>query len=487
MGEERLCVTDRVVTPEERAAVAERLQSLGGKWVDTPDYGKRNLGESLQYLEDVYKTLTETTNANPTDLFNAYEASRNFYYLGFKRSQSTGTNILGRDIKGAFVVPMRSSRFDDENGLKNSNASEITPFAPILDRRLGVGSKERMRAVYGLPPMVLDTYFKDPEHSRVLVVAPIFGDMKRDMWPDRNDMTQARRLHEAVQNATHETVKFVYHQLGGRAFGLGAILPHPTITNYGNNLRGIKGMEDIVTTTGHAGTVHMIVETIGKVREETSIDTNGTIGVIGGAGSIGWSSTATILAVMKDHKVISYDRNEEKLLDQVYGYNQSDRIELASDVLEVLESANVIVSAVTTPIDLDKLEKERNVKIDLSGKVIIDDSQPGCFSKDQVDARGGHLIWVIGEDASQTKFMSRDGANTGGKPYNYGDTSGVLGEYDDFPCGQELATLEYFGAFDRAIRGPVTPESALAMSGLMRAAGVRPAQFQSYGQAVHIA
>lgn len=148
---------------------------------------------------------------------------------------------------------------------------------------------------------------------------------------------------------------------------------------------------------------------------------------------------------------------------------------------EVLRASNIIVTAVTGSIDLDHAEYD---DIDLTGRVIIDDSQPGCFDRRQIEKRGGKLLWVVGEDGSDSHFITRDGLYTDGTPYNYGDTSGLHGLHAEFACGQEAAVIARFGAYDRAIAGPVTPEGTQRISALFSDAGVRVAPFQAYGQPV---
>jgi len=163
--------------------------------------------------------------------------------------------------------------------------------------------------MYGLPPTVLDTYTRgslDEENSaRVLV--PMYSDMLMDLWPDRSDAQQAVTMAAAAAFVLKETAQFAHHRLGAKVLGLGAVLPHPTITNFGQRSREFDGMADLVTTTGHGGTVCMIVETVKKVMYETRTESLGKIGVIGGAGSIGMSATVALLHAFDDHIIHSHD------------------------------------------------------------------------------------------------------------------------------------------------------------------------------------
>src|SRR5262249_40257019 len=156
---------------------------------------------------------------------------------------------------------------------------------------------KRLRGIYGLPPAVLDTYTKSDQDNETgaLVLVPMYSDMLKDIWPDRADLAAAARMSEVAATVLSASAAFAHLRLGARVLGLGAILPHPTITNFGRKLHAVDGMQDLVTTTGHGGTVYMIVNTVRKILSETSIQSRGRIGVIGGAGSIGWSTTVAAL------------------------------------------------------------------------------------------------------------------------------------------------------------------------------------------------
>ena len=82
--------------------------------------------------------------------------------------------------------------------------------------------------------------------------------------------------------------------------------------------------------------------------------------------------------------------------------------------------------------------------------------------------------------------VTRDGYHTNGIPYNYGDKSGLYGEASEFGCGQEAAVIAQSREFEKAITGPVAPENVHVIGELFRAAGVRVAPFQAFGQPVEI-
>ena len=465
-------------TPEEREAVTNHLKSEGGNWVTgSPDYTSFIRRVLSSKLKQVYNAVLSETNAPVGEVDSAYEKSQFFVDSTFDFYE--GKKDLGRRIGRAFVVPMRSNREDEHY------SSESTPFYPLLDpQRFGVTSDIRMRTMYGLPPAILDTYLKseDDKEAGALVLCPMYSDMISDIRPDRDNFSQKIRLLEVGGFVLEKTSRFAHLQLGADVVGLGATLPK--VTNFGHALRGIDGMENLVTTTGHGGTVYMIVETAKKIMKETSVESGGKIGVIGGAGSIGWSSTVAAIEMIKGHKILSYDLNRERLYGMIGNNKKANKVSVADSVSEVLKDTNIIITAVTGRIDLDDDEYDG---LDLNGKVIIDDSQPGCFDAEQVRAKGGELVWVVGEDASDNKFITRDGYYTDGAPYNYGNQSGLFGNYSEFACGQEAAVIRQSEEFHNAISGPVTPDNVRIVGAMFRAARIQVAPFQAFGQPVSIA
>jgi hypothetical protein len=281
------------------------------------------------------------------------------------------------------------------------------------------------------------------------------------------------------------SVEFSHRKLGASVIGLGALLPQ--ITKFGSLLTNIEGADERTTTTGHGGTVHLIAETVKKVLEQPSIAErfNGKIGVIGGAGSIGWSSITAVRHTIPDMEIYTFDTRTDKLAERLSDELAKD-IVLGNGVIDVLEKTDVIISAITSVIDIDEEEERVGRRIDLHGKVIIDDSQPGCFHRQQIEDRGGTLVWVVGKDTSANGFMTRDGRYTDGVGYNYGDKSGLYGLESEFGCGIEAAVIAQSGQHDRAIHAPVTPDDVKKIGELFESAGATVADFQSFGQPVEI-
>ncbi len=466
----------------ERDLVCQRLEREADIWRRTPtaaDYMTFNHGTMISKLEQVYKAVKSETNADVNEIEAAYQQSGNFVDRAFQYYEARPGDGLGQKIDRAFVVPMRSDRYNEDY------SSESTPFYPLLDPyKFGVDSNIRMRTMYGLPPTILDTYLRSdqPHESGALVLSTMYADMIPDLRPNRNSPEQTMQLLKVAQFVLKETVEFSHKRLGANVIGLGAILPK--LTDFGNSLRAIDGMDKLVTTTGHGGTVHMIAETVDKITRETSVDHHGKIGIIGGAGSIGYSSLDVLRDRLHTVDIYTFDKNEQLLQTKLAARDDAAHLHQMKDAIAVLQTTDIIVSAITGRINLDQVDPHQ--AIDLSGKVIIDDSQPGCFDQEQVTQRGGRLVWVVGEDGSQSDFIVRDGIFSGGSPYNYGDKSGLYGERSEFACGQEAAVIAKYQAYDKAIRGPVDPDSVRAIGKLCLQAQVRPAAFQAFGQPVQI-
>jgi predicted amino acid dehydrogenase len=155
------------------------------------------------------------------------------------------------------------------------------------------------------------------------------------------------------------------------------------------------------------------------------------------------------------------------------------RAKVVEGNIEVLRRADVIVSAVTGTIDLDV--EDPDCSLDLKGKVIIDDSQPACFDREQVERRGGKLVWVVGTDGSHDEKFTRVNG------YNFGNEAGFASPKNMWGCEAEAAVLALSGRHDLAIDSHVTAASAQAIGDLFTQYGIKPAEFQSFGSLVDMA
>lgn len=370
----------------------------------------------------------------------------------------------------AFAVPTRVTRASG-----SLYSSEIAPFLPIAKALSG---KELLYLADGMPPCVIESYATDDDgkQGRVLFV-PLFGDILDDMQRGPKHLLgnkigtdvgnlRARRVARRVIN---QAAEFVRNELGADVMGLGAVLP--ALTDYGRTIN----VEGLTTTTGHGGTVALIANTVGRIREGNS-ELSDSIGVVGAAGSIGRSSLAELL---KAHPDASFTVNDTRSLDRVMGQLSdvdAKRVRVVSGMDKVFDRSSVIVSAITDVIDLQEVFPD----LDLSGKIIVDDSQPGAFSRTDVESKGGRLLWVVGEDVSPNGLATRVGG------YTFGSDTGFMHNTNVWGCEAEASSISRTGRHDLAVRSVVTPEIARSINNLFEVCDIEIANYQSFGKPVEL-
>jgi hypothetical protein len=466
-------------TREEQDAVTTSLKTTGGPWTCAPDYDNYSRADLSKKLEQVREAVVMNTNADAREVEAAFETSQAFIESAFDIFE--GKRHLCDKVGRAFVVPMRSDRTTD------AYATESIPFYPLLDPlRFGVTSEIRMRTIYGVPPTVLDTYLKSDksDETGALVLAPLYSDMTSDILTTPTNAQQAVRLSAVVNKILGETAFFAHKRLGARYLGLGATLPHPSLTDFGRKIRTLPGMDKVVTTTGHGGTVFMIAKTASSVIAESPTDFGGRIGLLGGAGSIGWSSIHAIHQIVPEARIHVFDKREDRMRELLDSASyQLNNVMIADSAADVMKHSKLVISAITETIDLDG---PGYADIDFSGTVWIDDSQPGSVDRVQLERRGGSVLWVAGMDCSPNGFMTKDGFYTRGVAYNYGSASGLYGPTTEFACGLEAGVVAASQDPLNAVCGPVTIDDVLKVGQLFDEYGVEIAPFQSYGRPVHL-
>ncbi|ORV49692.1 hypothetical protein AWC05_00790 [Mycobacterium florentinum] len=340
-----------------------------------------------------------------------------------------------------------------------------------------------MRTIYGLPPTILDTYLRSPNDNETgaLVLAPVYADMARDIWSNPTDAGQSRELARIVERLLFKTAEFAHHSLGANLIGLGATLP--LLTDFGDSLKRVDHMRRLTTTTGHGGTVHMLAKTTIEVMKQSGVEDRGTIGVIGAAGSIGWSSVQALKTMLPDHKFEVFDRRVERLRTLLAADADSGRMRLNECLADVFNNSAYIVCAITDKLDMMSSEFDA---VDFSNIRVIDDSQPGAIDRVQMESLGGQVFWVAGKDASANRFMTRDGYYTEGVPYNYGDSSGLHGQSTEFACGLEAAVIAACGDTSKAVNKRVVYQDVQIIGHLFDEYGIEVADFQSFGRPVDI-
>lgn len=450
----------------------QRILDLQPRWRETPNYTnfdetklRRNIDDVYGALKACWGDLSELTARREISHKSLDRVFHDFHSPELERAEYT------------FLVPKRIERRDGAASVSGC-ISELDIHFPIYSQEFGIDENIAQRGIAGLPPMIVSEKNNSPIANQrgVIVCAPLEASMMPDYVnsPNRlvNSMQKARLLRDVHRNI-NASMRFI-QKLQSRVVGLGATLPSPTLTNFGQRIR----VNGITTTTGHGGTVHLVSETVSNSARAIGQQDSATLGVIGAAGSIGSSTLAVLRQRMPHLKIVAYDTREKNLHQIVSGRTDSEHITIASSALDVIRNSDIVVSAIVGEIDLDHVDPDRN--LNLTGKVLIDDSQPGCFERSQVEARNGKLLWVVGQDNSPTQMATR----TNG--FNYGSAYGLVDTHHEFGCGLEAASLAATGALDHAIRDRVTPLDADKIGTLFNQVGFGVASPQSYSRPVSL-
>ena len=420
-----------------------RLGRVGKLW--TPAYGHYSLNTMLQRLSYLEEELKEDSKA--LIALGKSEVFIRNSFANYRSKERTGRYGFG------FAVPTRIERGSERY------YTEALHFLPIVE---WLDPDARQRLISGLPPCLIDEYTdSDGEAYGAILLIPLFMDMVKDI-------RSGIQLKLIANKIIADSARFARDDLGISVLGLGATLPK--LTKFGARIR----RHGIVTTTGHGGTVYIIVKTLEAVMEKRKADFSLPIGCIG-AGSIGASSADLVLQQVPDARILIYDTRPPILAQVVESLGEKygrHRIVAAQSNAQVLSQSQFIISAVTSAIPVAQ-------DIDLSGKVIIDDSQPASFDKGEVETHGGKVVWVVAHDSSSDSFLTRR------SDYRFGE-EGLLHKGDVWGCEAEVGSLWRADRLDLALAEQVSPEKALQIGKIMYDTGMTLAAFQQEGGAVRI-
>lgn len=404
------------------------------------------MAKTFTYKYDKQKalnTLTHIESSSNELIFDDVKRTKQFLHSVFDEFENS-TKL--EQVPYAFIIPTRASRFDSDYW------EEVFDFFPALRH---MNRHVAFIFLSSIPPFRIEMYGRiGEESSGVLLFAPIFTDMLKD---HKNKLLLARKVRKRI----NQTVEFAHDRFGVKYVGLGATLPK--LTNYGKTIKS-----NVITTTGHAGTTALIKKTVLQViAQKPQLNEEITIGFIGG-GAIGLASMLSLANSLPKAKFITYDKRESvnkknRTILKKHGKNMS----IASSNRELIDNSQLIVSAITSNIKLNN--------IDLTGKVIVDDSQPGSFSREEVIACGGELIWVVGDDSSKESFVTRR------QGYSYG-LHGLHSSSNVWGCEAEVASIAYLDQPELAVQDAVTLEKIDNLDEIFTKLGIGVAPFQSYGQ-----
>lgn len=414
------------------------------KFFGLVDYLEANFGEQVSQAE------LSATRAFVDSTFAMYRDKPNV----------EGRSMADADGSFAFIVPARMSREHAEYG------EEVEPIIPALRY---VPNELRAQMMVGLPPFIIDTYQPDQEGRRgYLVFAPIYGDMQ-------SDLSLVDGIH-AGREIVSDAVNFADRRLGVSVAGLGATLP--AITRYGKTITN----KNVITTTGHGGTIELIADTVEVGRGGIEPESIGVLGL----GTIGLSIAEIIADKYPKATVNVHDVDVGRTARLLA--SGRDRYTVSESPRQLIDESDVVISAIAGAMIKLKDEGVEN----LEGKLVVDDSQPGSFYPHEVQERGGAYLWVVGQD-SMGKTAVRRG-------YDYGTL--VDPHNDVFGCEAEAACLSRYRTEllaegmdeatvnitvrEVALQGPVTSKQAKRIGELFAWYGIKAAEPQAFGKPVTI-
>lgn len=421
-----------------------------------PNYRPESYDRDRQIgkLKDVADLLKLAGNVNH-DVLNA-ELAESIARTNKTFDLYEGRTVPDFDGSFAFVVPTRIDRESADYG------DEILPYLTILRH---VDNATRQLTLAGTCPWVLDIYNPDTKGKQgAMIFAPVFKDLARD---SKNDAEALDTSHAIIQ----DTILFARNKLGVNVAGLGATLP--LLTYMAEKYLGKKlEIDGVTTTTGHGGTVWLLHETIKKAIAKLYVSDSVETGIIG-VGGIGKSTADYILNADNASTVRLFDKDPAKtsrVADELRAVYGEKRVRTAPDAATLVRAGGIIVSAITTPLDLSD-----EVYRGGPPALWVDDSQPHGVNRSQVEILGGNVAWVIGRDNTPTTALTLKNG------FNYSGWGPAMPN-EVWGCQAEAGVVHLMNAPEAAIRNAVTPASARLIGELCTEAGIGTAELQSFGR-----
>ncbi len=451
-----------------------------GKYLD------RNITEVIGILDEILLEVSKNNgiDINTEEIRDIVAESLRYIDTSFDIFESVDpaekieqqTGIVISDATKVFLVPPRCK--------DTREASHLIPALDLLDLTKEAQQKLFYKMLRLVPPVVLATYEDDEgKVDQIMICAP---------QPLEGLYAHDKGVFPEAQAGVNEALAFarrIFKQKENIVVGLGATLPLSTFR--GKTIDPELGFR---ITTGHTGTVTLMIETIRKVMEadgfkvakkghhnETNTRTSkrSRIGVVG-VGNIGESATRTFLNEYENTEVVIYDTNPgilKKLKDEF-----GDRIIIASGLKDVIAHTPYLLSAV-----VGTLSEDEQSALDLDGVVAVEDSQPYFWNMQQASEQGAIPLVPLADLTVINRKRVGIGYLEGGKiQYNFGSKLGQteIGagfDGDEIAFGCEFEVLD--GEIVLSERG-TTPADVkiladkyegkeLVHTGMMQAGGVR--------------
>ncbi|MDO8335688.1 MAG: hypothetical protein Q7T74_02800 [Candidatus Saccharibacteria bacterium] len=425
-----------------------------------PKYGENLLLTQMFRLQSIRDSLARQYTGDP-EFEAAYEQTQ----LETERyfAEYSGEKSISTPGSFAFIVPTRIERMAP--GLDDEYASEADSLFPLL-RYTDISTKQVFMA--GMCPFIIDRYHTgDDGRAGAIVFAPVLADMKKDI-------PNLVELAETITRIMNDTTDFAKHRLGVDLVAFAAMLPK--LTNYGKSIM----TPELVTTTGHGATVALVAEALQQARER-QLTRDGTLDRIGivGTGAIGAATAAVLLETKLTNDIVMTDRSSERgneVISRLTKQYPNANLAFSNKNTDAINDRSATVAAVAARFDLTDPSW---LGADLDGAWIVDDSQPGAFSLQQVEERGGHVVWPIGLDETKNGIGTL-------LNFEYGEKdelkTGPASKNELFGCEAEATVIHASGRRELSINDEVTPEQVLAISAVMKEVGVGIAEPQCLGR-----
>ena len=427
-----------------------------------PEYGEYSLKKQIQRLDAIGFYLLPEYRGDKT-FEDAWGQTRQIIEHHFDVYE--GRQAVEIPGSFAFVVPTRIER--KPPGSNDEYSTETDSLFPML-RYGDTSSKQVFMA--GMCPFVIDRYHTGPDgKAGAEVYAPVLSDIGKDS----GDLVKAFTKITKIMN---QTTDFCVERLGVDVASFAAMLPR--LTNYGQTIE-----TSVVTTTGHGATVALVAEALIQARDR-HLTRQGTLDKIGivGTGAIGAAAAELLLETGLTNNIVMSDVRPErgenviKKLQEKYPYA---KLVFTQNNIDSINGCNATIGAAAARFDLNSPEWQG---AEIDGAWIVDDSQPGAFPLQQVEERGGHVVWPIGID--KTKY----GLGTL-LSFEYGERealrTGPAARNELFGCEAEVVAISATREFEQAIRSEVTSGQVIAIRSLMGEVGIDIAETQCLGRYIN--
>lgn len=378
-------VLDTQISVKDRSEPHEGstpLQNLDSEvWKTEPPDRYRILDKAAQIdrLESAYAFLLEHNVGCQERLSGMYDRTLSSIQTIYTQAENPTP-----EIDGVFVVPtmLRSGR----NGYA-PYSDELRPFFPLIDELALLEADNGTNWIahdwaVGLPPALIQQnifHHDDQELNIGVVYIPISSDIFDDLGSTR----AMRYIKVQIENAVTWG-----NRMGARFAGYGATLPIATglCSDRSDPFRRLELGKSV---TGHATTIATMAMACESYFDLQEVQAVGVLGT----GNIGAAFSEFIRFLHPDIDLVLYDsvpaksnRLREKLTSGCSGGN----VIAANSMLNLLKKVNLVVSAVTGPVNLPEVALPLLERI-----MFIEDSAPPWLPDEQIIANGGGLSGVF--------------------------------------------------------------------------------------------